>query len=183
MFEQSIAIEPSRSALSNLGAIYFDERRFADAADMFERALEEDDGRYLTWGNLGYAYKFGPAPEDAEACFRKAVELGEQALEKDPESLWTRAYVAAYHAMLGQKEKGLLYLEEVVAASPEESRLIAHIAETFEDLGERKNALLWVARSFDAGVLPSRFDDRPTLRELVADDRYQELVQEKFNRS
>ena len=176
MFEQSIAIEPSRSALSNLGALYFDDRRFADAASMFERALEEDDSRYLTWGNLGYAYKFGPAPAKAEDYFRKAVELGEKRLEEDSQNLWTMTDIAAYYAMLERREDGLRHLERVVAAQAEEPQLIAHIAETFEDLGERDRALDWVARSFDAGISPSRFDDRPTLRELVADPRYQELV-------
>jgi tetratricopeptide (TPR) repeat protein len=40
VFERSVAIEPSRSALSNLGTLYFEDARFADSAAMYERALQ-----------------------------------------------------------------------------------------------------------------------------------------------
>jgi serine/threonine-protein kinase len=178
MFERSIAIEPSRAALSNLGTLYFDERRFADAAVMFERALEQDDSRYVTWGNLGFAYKFGPSPEKADECFRRAVELGSAELVSEPGDMWLLASLASYHAMLGEREVGLRLLESAVAEDPVEPQLLAQIAETFEDLGERDRALEWVERSFRSGIEPARFEIRPTLRELVADDRYQSLVRE-----
>jgi serine/threonine-protein kinase len=180
MFERSIAIEPSRSALSNLGTLYFEEKRFADSVVMFERALEEDDSRYITWGNLAYAYKFGPAPKKAEACFRKAVDLAEAYREAEPRDWWTLTYLAAYYAMLGDREAGLALIEQVVDQPQKEPQLIAHIAETLEDLDDRERALEWVARAFVAGISPARFENRPTLRELVADERYQELVRETF---
>jgi serine/threonine-protein kinase len=183
MFERSIAIEPSRSALSNLGTLYFDEKRFADAVTMFERALEEDNSRYITWGNLAYAYKFGPAPEKAEASFRKAVELAEIARKTEPRDWWVLTDLAGYYAMLDDREKGLKLIDQVVAEEQQEPQLIAHIAETLEDLDDRERALVWVARAFDAGITPSRFENRPTLRELVADERYQHLVQENFDYS
>ena len=41
---------------------------------------------------------------------------------------------------------------------------------------ERDRALSWVARAFSAGISPAQFEDTPTLRELVADHRYQQLV-------
>jgi len=61
--------------------------------------------------------------------------------------------------------------------------LIASIAETFEDLGERDRALMWIARAFDAGVTPSYFQGQPPLRELIADDRYQQLAEERVDQS
>ncbi len=74
--ERSVSIEPSRSALTNLGTLYFDDRRFADAAAMFELALEEDDTKYLTWGNLGYAYKFGPQHRKGGRLFSEGRRAG-----------------------------------------------------------------------------------------------------------
>ena len=183
MFERSLAIEPNRSALSNLGMLYFDAKRFADAAVMFERALEEDDSEYYTWGNLAYAYKFGPAPEKAESSFRKAVELAEAVRATEPRDWWVLTDLAGYYAMLDDRETGLMLIEQVVAAPQQEPQLIAHIAETLEDLDDRGRALDWVSKAFDAGIEPSRFEDRPTLRELVADERYQHLVQENFDYS
>jgi serine/threonine-protein kinase len=179
VFEQSLAIEPSRSALSNLGTLYFDDRRFADAARMFELAIEEDDSRYLAWGNLAYAYKFGPAPEKADGCFRSAIELAEEGLESTPDDVWIMTDLASYNAMVGEHERGLEMVERAVAAEPTEPQLIAQIAEAYEDLGDRERALEWVTRSFEADISPSRYEGRPTLRELVADERYQQLAKEK----
>jgi hypothetical protein len=59
--------------------------------------------------------------------------------------------------------------------------VIGNIAGTWEDLGERDRALEWVGRAFDRGVLPSRFENRPLLRGLVADERYRALVREISN--
>ena len=179
VFERSIAIEPSRSALSNLGTLYFESTRYADAAAMYERALKIDDTRYLTWGNLAYTYKFGVAPDKAEGCFRRAVELGEKAREASPHDARVLADLASYYAMLGQRERGLERIEQALAEEPKESQLIALVAETFEDLGDRNRALDWVARAFEAGVSPSRFEGRPTLRGLVADERYRRLAEER----
>lgn len=183
MFERSVAVEPNRAALSNLGTLYFDQGRLADAAAMFERAVELDDSRYLTWGNLGYAYRFGPAPEKADDCFRRAVELAKDVLASHPDDLWTMTELAGYYAMLDQTEHGLELLDRVVNLHTVEPQLMAQIAETFEDLGDRERALGWVARAFAMGIEPSRFEIRPTLRELVADERYQELVKESFDQS
>jgi tetratricopeptide (TPR) repeat protein len=175
-FERSLAIEPSPSTLSNLGSVDFDDARFADAAEMYERALKLDDSRFLNWGNLGYAYRFGPTPDKAGACFRKAAELAEKELEASPDDPWTTTYLAGYNAMLNRREKGLALLARVVKQNPTEKELIAQIAETFEDLGARNRALEWVARSFEAGESPSRFEGRPTLRGLVADEGFRRLA-------
>ena len=85
--------------------------------------------------------------------------------------------IAGYHAMLGQLDQGLEILEEVVAAEPTSPILLSLIAETYEDLGERDRALEWIDRSFDAGIQPSRFEGRPTLGKLIADERYAALVE------
>ena len=71
-------------------------------------------------------------------------------------------------------------IEPVVSAEPSDPRLIAWVAEVLEDLDERNSALEWVGRSFAAGVTASRFEGRPTLRELVADERYTALVEDHF---
>jgi len=176
VFEHSLAIAPSRTALSNLGTLYFESARYADAAHMLERALDKDDSRYLTWGNLAFAYKFLPDPEKAESRFRRALELAEKEHESSPHDLWVTVDLADYNAMLGDRARGRQLIDQVVAEGPTEPQLIAQIAEVYEDLGDRGKALVWVGRALRSGVSPARFESRPTLRELVADPRYHELV-------
>ena len=179
LFERSLELEPTYAALSNLGTLHFDASRFADAAAMYELALEKDQENYVLWGNLAYAYMFGDQSDQAEATFRRAVELAEAQRSQTPDDLWLCTQLADYHAMLGERSRGLDLIKEVVVAEPSDPRLIAWMAEVFEDLDEREPALEWVGRSFAVGVAPSRFEGRPTLRGLVADERYQALVEQQ----
>ncbi len=181
-FERAIEIEPSPVALANLGTLYFDDQRFADAAEMYELALDQDNTQYLIWGSLGHAYRFGPAPDKADPCYRRAIKLGEELLEDTPDNLWLLADLASYNAMLGEHQRGLELLQRAVDGTPQEPQIVAQVAENFEDLGERDRALVWVARALDAGVSPSHFEGLPSLRELVGDVRYRQLVEERLDR-
>ena len=69
-------------------------------------------------------------------------------------------------------------IEPVLATSPSDPLLIADIAECLWDLGDRDRAFEWVERALRAGVARRRFENRPTLRELVADQRYRHLVEQ-----
>ncbi len=178
LFERSLAIEPSRYALSNLGTLYFEDARFADAVSMFERATAEDDSSYKTWGNLAFAYKFAGAPEKAESAFRRAVELAEAYLAESSDDLAATTDLADYYAMLGDPARGRELIEPVLAADPTDPQLIADIAECLWDLDDQSRAFEWVGRAFAAGVQRRRFEQRPTLRDLVADERYQRLIQD-----
>ena len=82
--------------------------------------------------------------------------------------------------MLGETQAGLELLDAVAATAPEGPLLISKIAETYSDLGERDRALDWVDRAFAAGEPRSRFEDRPTMSRLIADERYQALVEKYF---
>lgn len=176
MFERSIEIEPTYHGLSNLAALHFNAARYADAAAMFERAIEVDASDYSLWGNLAYSYRFGPSPEKDEAAFRKAVQMGEAVLAEAPEDPSVRIDLAGYYAMLGEAARGREVLGPVVAAKPTVPQTAANLAETLWDVGDHEQAIEWVARAFDAGVPRSRFEGRPTLRDMVADERYRALV-------
>ena len=182
-FERSLAIEPNRIAFSNLGTLYFEDARFADAAAMFERALAIDGAAHKTWGNLGFAYRYAASPEKATAAFRRARELAEASLAQAPGDLALATDLANYHAMVGERERGLEVIDAVIGAKPSDPGLIGDIAECLWDLEDRERAFEWVGRAFAAGVARRRFEKRPTLHALVADPRYQRLVAEHESRS
>jgi serine/threonine-protein kinase len=176
--QRSIELEPENNptAFVNLGKLYFDDARFADAAGMFERALAVRPNSYLTWGNLAYSYASGVDPSKTEKAARKAIEQAQQRHEELPDDLFLLCRLAGYHALVGERDTGFALLEQVIETNPNDPELIGNIAGAWEDLGERERALEWVERAFESGVLPSRFEDRPLLRGLIADDRYQAIV-------
>ncbi len=177
LLEESLAIEPTFTAYSNLGVLYFQSSRFADAATMFEKAVELYDEDYLIWGNLAYAYRFGGSPEKASEIFKKASVMAQEVVQDDSTDTEALISLASYYAMLDDREAGLEYLRDAVAQDPTDPKLIASIAEAWEDLGDRENALLWIEKALSEGVRPERFNGRPTLRDLIADERYQKLVE------
>jgi serine/threonine-protein kinase len=176
LLERSLEIETTSFALTNLGTIHFDASRFAEAAEYYRRSIELTADDYELWGNLGYALRFSVGPEQAESAFRQAVDLAEARLADQPDDQGLSVTLAGYHAILGQRERGFELIERVLAVEPTNPLIIQQIAEVFEDLGDRERALEWVERSFDAGVSPERFEGRPTLHRLVADERFRALV-------
>ncbi len=184
-FERSVEVDSTENyfALGNLGTLHFDAARFADAIAAYERALAIDDTDYNFWGNLAFAYAFGAEPEKASAPFDRAIELAEERRAEEPENHEILSDLAGYYAMVDQPEPSRTLLEEVIALQPDDPLIFGKIGEICEDLGDREAALVWIARAIEGGIPPRFFDSRPMLRDLVADPRYQRLIDETINAS
>lgn len=178
MFEHSIELDPEGNymAFSNLGTLYFEDARYAEAAAAFEQALEVHDGDEIIWGNLGWAYLQDVDPERSGKYFRRALELAEQALAATPEDLNLLTRIASYQSGLDQKAEAEATIRRVITADSQDPYVFASIAEILEELGDRDGALEWLERALIGGVPPSRFQRQPTLRGLIADDRYSQLT-------
>jgi len=179
-FEGSLRIAPDHNyvALTNLGTLAFQDGRYNDAADLFERALVVEDGDYQVWGNLGHTYALGAMPERAEEPTRRAIALATVELRNRPHDPQILCDLAGYYAELGETSAGLSALAAVTAQKPTDPMMVADIAHTFEDLNDRDSALTWVERAFEMGVPPDYFKAQVTLRDLVSDDRFRLLVDE-----
>ncbi len=176
-FERAIELNPdsNENTYLNLGSLYFADARFADAAAMFEKALELNDTTYYTWGNLGFSLAYSFQPERAVGAFRHGVELGDIRLQSHPDDPELLSDLAGYHAALDNKKQSRECLRNAINLGPANPQVLATIGETFWDLGDRKQALKWIEHAFTAGAKPARFDNRPTLRSLIADPGYQAL--------
>ncbi len=176
-FERAIDLNPesNENIYLNLGSLYFDDARFADAAVMFEKALEINDAAYYAWGNLGFSLADGLQPKKAKEALKRAVDLGEKELLHRPDDPELLSDLGGYHAELGNRNQGRDYLERAINLKPTNPQVLATIGETYEDLGDRDQALEWIEHAFNAGAQPARFDNRPGLGRLMADPRYQAL--------
>jgi len=178
-YEKAIELAPDTSydAYANLGTIYFDDARFTDAITMYEKALAILDQDASVWGALGYSLAYSNRETRADEAFRRAIELGEgqRAAITDPDpSLLSD--LAGYYAMVGEADTSRRLLDQAIAIGTKDVRVLATIGETFEDLGERDQALVWIGKALEGGVSPDVFDSKPTLRGLVDDERYRQMV-------
>jgi serine/threonine-protein kinase len=168
MFERSLAIEPNFPAYSNLGYLAFSDSNFGDAVERYERALELEEGDYVTWGNLGLAYHHRDHEDDARRCLARAVELADGALEASPYDSSTMIDLATYNGVLGNRERALELLDRATREPTDDPVFMALVGEAYEDTGERERSLEWVERAFEAGLDPAWIDNSPTLRRVDA---------------
>ncbi len=180
MFQRAIELSGTGNyvALSNLGTLYFEGGRYAEAVATFQQALSVNDADFRIWGYLAWSYAAGAEPARATEPFERAVELAEDELRRTPATPDLLAKLAGYHAMIGNRERGLELIERAIALAPTDPGVMASIGETLEDLDDRDRALEWIRGALRQGRRRGQIENHPSLRELVADGRYQQMVRD-----
>jgi tetratricopeptide (TPR) repeat protein/TolB-like protein len=177
LFEQSMKIEPTCGVSSNLGAIYFWEQRFADAIEMFKKALDISPEHYEVWGNLAESYYWCPGERDkGRAGFEKAIGLAEAELAGNPGDAKIMSYLASYYAMLQRAPMAQSFLERAVGADSSDPMIMFRIAETYELLHYREQALVWIEKALDTGLPRIVVEYHPGFGDLRADTRFQRIM-------
>ncbi len=178
-FTRSLDIRPDYAAYSNLATLFFQEGRYADAAEMYEQALAMDDSDYRVWGNAGAAYLWLPGQRQrAIEKYRRAAEIARAACEADPLNARLQSHLASYYGELGESEKALERVGIAIGLDPDDPEVMFHVGHTYEVLGERDTAIDWIARAIEHGFPRAQIERTPGLRALCAEERYYELIEE-----
>ena len=184
MFERAFAINKSYSVSSNLGTLYYIEGRYADAARMYEAALELNDHDYLVWGNLASAYYWASGERDkAQQTYQRAIKLAEERKEVNPNDADVISNLAGYYSEIGERNKALALIQQALNKAPTNVQVMYGAATTYEKLGERETALHWIGKALENGYSRSEIEHQPELRELLADSRFQRLLQNSSDQS
>lgn len=172
MYERAKALRPSHYlAYANIGTLYATAGRYEEALSELLQALTLNDSDWLIWGNLGYLYSWMDEMEaEATDAFESAISLATAAIERNPRSIFTHAYLALYFAKTGQEDAALERLDNALALDSELAELAAIGAEVFEVLGYRERALEMLNEAIDLGYPPRKFRLNPEFANLLADD-------------
>jgi tetratricopeptide (TPR) repeat protein len=180
MFEKSIAIKPNANAYSNMGVVYFMQRRYADALAMYEEAIEMGVGEdtYVIWANLADSYRYTPGySEKAPAAYKRAIQLAEKELEIDSGNAQLRSSLAVFYAKSGDSENALAEVSEARRLAPNDVPIILDCVLVFEIVNQRDQAIHALQEYIERGGSMEEVRDHPDLSGLRADPRYQELVE------
>jgi tetratricopeptide (TPR) repeat protein len=173
MYERALAIEPSFTAHMNLGTVVFMGGRYEDAAREYRKALELNDGDYLTWGNLAAAYVWVPnTREKVNEAFEKASVMAEAVASRSPRDPYVNVDLGLYYAHLGRAEESSRRLTAALALAPEDAEIHAWAAEGYEVMGERDRAIELVRRALDLGYSQKKLQRNPQLEQLCRDPRF-----------
>jgi len=172
-FEQSIDIQPSYSALANIGTSYFYTMDYINAAMYFEKALDQEDNDYRIWGFLADSYYWGyNEPQIARNHYETAIEKAEEQLRVNPDNLEVLADLGAYYSMIIKREDALSIVKQIEAVSVTDFEIMARLAEIYENLNLRDQALQWINKAKSAGYTLTENQPNPSFKNLVADERF-----------
>jgi tetratricopeptide (TPR) repeat protein len=152
LLERSVSIRANFGAHSNLGTAYFYERRFAEAAEEYRKAIRYRENSHAGWGNLGEALYFMGAARraESEAAYRKAIEKAQEELKVDPRQAGIVAAVAMYRAKLGEREEALRQAQRALELDSASRFVLRDAAVVHKLLGDRERCLELLQRAVEA---------------------------------
>ncbi len=151
-FEQSNRIEPSRSAYSNLGTVYYYLGRLNEAEVMYSKAIELAAEDFQPWfGRADTRWYIPQRRALAREDYRRAAALAEKTLAVDATNAETWAILAYVYGRLDDAGRSTRYLQralEIEADSPFVNYFAAVVA---ADRGDRDGAGRLARRAIELG--------------------------------
>ena len=167
--QRSIAIAPSYEAYANLGFLYMTESRFQESADASEKALSLNDKNYEVWSNLLICDDWLKLPEKSAQVRRHLIVQLEQAVRLDPHDANAHAILAMVYAAEHEKEKSISNIQTVLALTPNDPNNLLSVADAYELLGDRRQAVLYVQKTLKAGLPLNQLQSDPEIQGALPD--------------
>ena len=169
---KSIELSPGYPAYANLGMLFMQERRYADAAGALEQALKINSNDFMVWNNLMVAYAGKGEPDKAVAARRKAESLAEKVVQLKPRDVTALSTLASLYAADKMNEKAMTMISTSLALAPDDPNVLANVGEAYELMGKRTQALEYVEKSIVKGYALEDIRNTPGLQALVSDARF-----------
>ncbi|MBB5058672.1 serine/threonine-protein kinase [Granulicella aggregans] len=173
-FQKVLSLQPDAYSYRALGTVFQLQGNYTSAAEMDEKAIELDPSDYQAWGSLGSVYIWsGDKHEQAEAAYRKAIELAEGQRRKTPEDAEVLADLASLYASIGNVESSLLLARKALGLSPDDPNISYSVAYSYEVAGQRSKAIALFAKAVARGTRGNEFQRSPELARLRSDPTFQ----------
>lgn len=174
--KKSLAMNPEYAAYANLGSLYAQEKKWAEAADMTEKALALNSNDYLVWDNLAGYYKWLNQNDKLQQVRARMLPMVERKVQADPRDAMAQAVLANLYAEKGMKDKALIRIRSAEGLSPDDPQVLQELADAAEKLGDRKTALGYIDRALKKGATLDSLASDPDLQQLVRDPGLQSMA-------
>jgi tetratricopeptide (TPR) repeat protein len=165
----ALDLGPDYGVYSNLGMIYYQQKRWAESADAYEKALKMKGTDYRVWGNLGLAFEWLKQSPSAAAAYRQELALLDAAAVAEPGDPLLQSKLGLAYSRQKRATQAIAATQRALARAPNDPSVLSNAGETYENLGDRARALDFVTRSLDHGKTLDQLDHNPGLRRLLAD--------------
>jgi tetratricopeptide (TPR) repeat protein len=164
-------LDPQAIMYQTLGSIFFfAARRYDQAIEQYEKALEMDPHLATTHCVLGLAYQYKAMHEPAIAATRKAVELSSGAT-------FLTAMLGVVQAAAGDRDEAEKVLAQLQEISKQKYVTPYAMARLCAALGKRDEALRWLGTAYrERAALMVILRTDPEFDSLRSDPRFQDLL-------
>jgi serine/threonine protein kinase/tetratricopeptide (TPR) repeat protein len=170
--KKSIAITPNIGAYSTLGVLYTERHQFRESVAANRAALKLNDQSYDIWSNLTVAYEWLRDDANADATRGKTIELLKRAIKLNPQNAEAQATLAALYAKNGFREKAIDGIHISLALSPDSQYVLSQAADTYELLGNRKQAIECLQQALAHGLGRTQLNGDPEIQGVVSDPMF-----------
>ncbi len=182
--KRSIELQPSYTAYTNLGALYYRERRWSESVAMTRNALEINASDWHAWSNLSIALAWMNRKNEADEASRNELTRLEEIAKVRGDDAEVQVELGRLYSKGKMRDKALPLLEAALARAPDDPNILASASEAYENLGNRDVALELVKKALIQGWTLEQLENDPGQRELLLDSRFHEIAGEfKKNQS
>jgi serine/threonine-protein kinase len=174
--QKSLRIAPSYAAYTNLGAVFYRQERYGEAAQNYEQALRLNDKDYRVWSNLGSAYHTLGREDQAQAAYRRALPLLEDVGNSRPQDATIQSGLGLQYARAGDRAKAVPRLEAAALLAPKEASVSERVAEAYEILGDRRKAVEFLNLAVQNGYAVENLRKNPDVRDIIKDPGFKAAV-------
>lgn len=172
MLRKSLSLEPSYPGYANLGYLYNQEQKYAEAAAATEKALQLNDKQYVVWGNLAIASEHLKDKEKENKAWDREIVLLEQVVRDTPRDAIAQSNLGLLYAKKKLREKAISRIQSALALSPDDPNVLENVGEAYEDMGDREHALQYIEKSLQKGYAFADLKNVPDLEGLLWDTRF-----------
>ncbi len=174
--KRSIELQGSYAAYTNLGALYYRERRWRESAEMTQKALAINAKDYSAWANLGMAYEWLGESQKADEAYGQELARAEEIAKIEPNNAEVQAQIGLLYARKRQKAKAVRHIEAALVREPDNPDLLSTSGEAYEYLGQREKAIELAVRAISKGWTLGQLESDPGYRRLLLDPRFKARV-------
>jgi eukaryotic-like serine/threonine-protein kinase len=170
--QKSIQLAPNYQAYFNLGWLYIQQRRYAEAVAPIRKAVQLNDKDWRVWSLLQLAYTWLKDDEKMRAARAKTLTLLEQYASLNSQEARVQSMLSMFYAEDKLREKAIARANAALSLAPKDPWILADIAETYYDLGDRKRAIQYAQESLKNGYTLADLQEQPALLGLLADPSF-----------
>ena len=175
-YEESLKIEKSETAHSNLGVIYYYLGEFEKSVAEHREAIAINPGQAFNWLNLADALYFAGETAEARSAFGKASELAESRLSVDPNDANTLLLLGWAQQMLGNTAGAKQYINKALDVAPNNpyGQYYAGLIEVRAE--NHESALRALQGALDNGYPAKMLASEPYLEDLEQNPKFRKMI-------